>query len=144
MTPTGWLADYLETFPNVDVPCGTCFACCTKGAANHMPQAENGDCVHLEGGKCAIYDKRPVECRSFDCRAFFFCDVDPKGQIGIAVKRWTTELKTPKDHQLVKKLRKAVNRDLEPANAVGLVLHEYFRAGSRSGGVQRDQKQEHP
>lgn len=144
MTPTQWLKDYLETFPEVDVPCGTCFACCTKGAADHMELDEKGDCVHLIGGKCSIYAHRPVECRAFDCRAFFFCNVDPKGHIGEAVKRWTAEYKTPADHQLVKKLSKAVDRDLHPADGVGLVLHEYFRTGSRSRGVQRDQTQEHP
>jgi hypothetical protein len=27
-----------------------------------------GACVHLEGGSCAVYDRRPASCRAYDCR----------------------------------------------------------------------------
>jgi Fe-S-cluster containining protein len=33
-----------------------------------LKHKENGDCIYLEENGCTIYDKRPVICRSFDCR----------------------------------------------------------------------------
>ena len=82
----------------VDVPCGSCNACCRMPhlyaevrdyeradfpeavwqTADDMvptwvpgwvlPKNPDGSCVHLIGGKCAIYERRPRACRTFDCR----------------------------------------------------------------------------
>jgi hypothetical protein len=31
----------------------------------------NGQCVYLDASGCTIYDRRPVLCRSFDCRKHY-------------------------------------------------------------------------
>jgi Fe-S-cluster containining protein len=72
-----------------DVPCKSCSACCRHhlvhlsaadephiaaydtrqvGASRVLKLKENGDCTHLGPGGCTIYDRRPLVCRSFDCR----------------------------------------------------------------------------
>ncbi len=35
-----------------------------------LPHKENGDCIHLTEGGCALFGKpeRPYVCRTFDCR----------------------------------------------------------------------------
>jgi len=82
-----------------DVPCNGCTACCRDRTAvfihainfDDPSQYEtvpytcpvtglhgarlqfqpNGDCVYLDREKgCTIYDRRPMMCRVFDCRAF--------------------------------------------------------------------------
>jgi Fe-S-cluster containining protein len=80
------------------VPCGSCSACCYGHQVPIKPEQgdnimdyiggivrakdpnnpwtwilarkESGACHYLEEqtGKCTIYDKRPVVCRTFDCR----------------------------------------------------------------------------
>jgi Fe-S-cluster containining protein len=76
-----------------DVPCNGCVECC-KGPDRklvvdiqqgmpheivddcwyadgdfHLGNKPNGDCLYLSDAEgCTIYDKRPVECRKFDCR----------------------------------------------------------------------------
>jgi Fe-S-cluster containining protein len=79
-----------------NVPCGSCTACCThlhlhaeiqpeelsafpEAVKNdtiahgwRLPKKDNGECVHLVGGQCSIYERRPRACRDFDCRAYFF------------------------------------------------------------------------
>ena len=37
------------------------------GEASILRLQENGDCYALIDGRCTIYDKRPVVCRTFDC-----------------------------------------------------------------------------
>ena len=32
---------------------------------------DNGDCAFLGESGCTIYDHRPYQCRTFDCRAFY-------------------------------------------------------------------------
>jgi Fe-S-cluster containining protein len=32
---------------------------------------ENGECVYLGSSGCTIYDRRPLLCRSFDCRKHY-------------------------------------------------------------------------
>ena len=72
-----------------DVPCNSCSACCRHhlvhlsaadeanlaaydfrqvGTSRVLRLKDNGDCTHLGPGGCTIYDKRPLVCRSFDCR----------------------------------------------------------------------------
>jgi hypothetical protein len=82
--------------PETAVPCKGCTACCrdnpgiflhpdegddisayqavedanplTGETCYRLAVKENGDCVYLGERGCAIYDSRPVICRSFDCR----------------------------------------------------------------------------
>jgi len=81
------------------VPCGGCTLCCKHeivtlhidegddpslygdgvregiprrpGLAPVLKHKPNGDCFFLGDAGCTIYDKRPVICRSFDCRRAF-------------------------------------------------------------------------
>lgn len=80
------------------VPCGSCTACCRSQLVAVMPEdapnanhyrtrslgkMESGDdvlvlvveadgnCTHLVGGKCEVYDVRPIICRTYDCREQF-------------------------------------------------------------------------
>lgn len=78
------------------VPCGGCSACCraqmvfmTEGddaalydvgpAINPLTgeeglalmQKPNGECVYLDQGRCSIYERAPLVCRTFDCRLAF-------------------------------------------------------------------------
>lgn len=81
----------------VEVPCGTCSACCTSSQFVHvgpdeaetiaripeellfpapgLPRGhrvlgydERGHCPMFVGGGCSIYDHRPRTCRTYDCR----------------------------------------------------------------------------
>ncbi len=75
--------------------CGSCSACCRGELIYLFPQDDltgldvdpdrevvnpvtgnlhrvlrqkpNGDCIHLEAGKCSVYERRPAVCRTFDC-----------------------------------------------------------------------------
>lgn len=73
------------------VPCDGCVACCQKDRIYLKPSMGddprkyvtqvvgnqitllhkgNGDCVYLDRERgCTIWNKRPVVCREFDCRA---------------------------------------------------------------------------
>ena len=82
-----------------DVPCGACSACCTTSHFVHIgPEEtrslariprellfpapglpagtvllgydEHGRCPLLAGGRCSIYEDRPLTCRTYDCRVF--------------------------------------------------------------------------
>ena len=81
------------------MPCHTCTECCKTGQALilHPEQGdnvesyqvcvsahpdtgapvyllatkENGECHYLGPGGCTIYDRRPLLCRSFDCRKHY-------------------------------------------------------------------------
>ena len=33
-----------------------------------LPVQENGDCIHLTGNRCGIYERRPRACSRFNCR----------------------------------------------------------------------------
>ena len=79
--------------PIANVPCNGCTACCRNqvvvlfpehgddltilsrhidlGGAVILMDAENGDCIYLENGKCSVYEHRPAMCRAFDCRDMF-------------------------------------------------------------------------
>jgi Fe-S-cluster containining protein len=79
--------------PFADVPCGSCTLCCERLTPNLTPSEvssgkyplsliegpegpvvamfknpETGGCSMFQGGKCSIYEDRPVACRQFDCR----------------------------------------------------------------------------
>ncbi|MDP9171435.1 MAG: YkgJ family cysteine cluster protein [Acidobacteriota bacterium] len=82
-----------------DVPCNGCIECCRSGQGLflHPDQGDavesyqhrvvtdqatgnsvfllaattNGQCVYLGVSGCTIYDRRPLICRSFDCRKHY-------------------------------------------------------------------------
>lgn len=83
---------------STQVPCGGCTECCRSGqglflhpeqgddvesyrhrtagdgAGNRiylLETAADGACVYLTGSGCAIYHRRPLLCRSFDCRKHY-------------------------------------------------------------------------
>jgi len=90
---------------NVDVPCGTCNACCKSSYFIHiapdesdtlrriprqllfaapglsagnvlMGFDEDGRCPMLVDEKCSIYAHRPQTCRTYDCRVFPAAGID--------------------------------------------------------------------
>jgi uncharacterized protein len=113
--PAGDFADWLDRMrralrerTGMDVPCGTCRACCTSShfvqigpdetetlaaippelhfpapglPAGHrvMGYDARGHCPMLIDGDCSIYAHRPRTCRTYDCRVF--------GAAGIAADR---------------------------------------------------------
>ncbi len=83
---------------NTDVPCDGCTECCRSGQALllHPEQGDDvesyqsrvvagrdgnpvfllattpgGACVYLGPSGCTIYERRPLLCRSFDCRKYY-------------------------------------------------------------------------
>ena len=80
-----------------EVPCGGCTECCRSGQglflhpergddvesyhfqvtadaagnAVYLLATENGACVYLGPSACTIYERRPLLCRSFDCRKHY-------------------------------------------------------------------------
>jgi Fe-S-cluster containining protein len=100
-----WLDD-LRRRSEMDVPCGSCTACCRSSQFVHiepdetealarvpaplrfpapgLPKGhvvlgydEHGHCPMLVDGACAIYEHRPRACRSYDCRVFAASGVTP-------------------------------------------------------------------
>jgi hypothetical protein len=98
------LLDALATGGAMDVPCGTCTACCRSGFFIHIepdevatlrriPKAlrfpapgrpaghvvlgydEHGRCPMLVDDRCSIYEDRPRTCRQFDCRVLAATDL---------------------------------------------------------------------
>ncbi|HET7720760.1 MAG TPA: YkgJ family cysteine cluster protein, partial [Acidimicrobiales bacterium] len=96
--PAGRFSTWLVRI-GVDVPCGTCTACCTSSQFVHIgpderdtlsriPKAllfpapgqpkghvvmgydERGHCPMFVDGACSIYEHRPRTCRTYDCRVF--------------------------------------------------------------------------
>jgi Fe-S-cluster containining protein len=92
----------------VDVPCGTCVACCASSqfvhvapdetdALAHIPHEllfpaprmpaghvllgydEHGRCPMLRDDGCSIYAHRPRTCRTYDCRVFPATGIEPGG-----------------------------------------------------------------
>jgi hypothetical protein len=43
----------------------------TGNAVFLLATEANGQCVYLGAAGCTIYDRRPVLCRSFDCREHY-------------------------------------------------------------------------
>jgi Fe-S-cluster containining protein len=103
--PAGRFSTWLFQI-GVDVPCGTCTACCTSSQFVHIgpderdtlsriPKAllfpapglprgnvvmgydERGHCPMFVDGACSIYDHRPRTCRTYDCRVFPAAGLEP-------------------------------------------------------------------
>jgi Fe-S-cluster containining protein len=99
---SSWLRatlDGLASGQGIDVPCGSCTACCRSAYFIHVapdevetlrriPAAlrfpapglpkghvvmgydERGHCPMLVDDRCSIYEHRPRTCRTYDCRVF--------------------------------------------------------------------------
>jgi uncharacterized protein len=103
--PAGRFSAWLQQI-GVDVPCGTCTACCTSSQFVHIgpeerdtlsriPKAllfpapgqakgnvvmgydERGHCPMFVDGACSIYEHRPRTCRTYDCRVFPAAGLEP-------------------------------------------------------------------
>jgi hypothetical protein len=102
---SSWMAE-VASGDDVDVPCGTCTACCRSSFFIHLepdeqrtiaaiPRAllfpapgrpkghlvlgydERGHCPMLVEDRCSIYDVRPRTCRRYDCRVYAAAGLDP-------------------------------------------------------------------
>jgi uncharacterized protein len=101
-----------------DVPCSGCSACCASSHFVHVRPEEtqtlariprellfkapglpegtmilgydqNGHCPMLVGGKCSIYEHRPLTCRTYDCRVFAAARIAAdKHLISQRTRRW--------------------------------------------------------
>ena len=104
---SSWLARAADPAGGaLDVPCGTCTACCRSSyfihvapdvtdTLRHIPPAllfpapgrpkghrvlgfdERGHCPMLTDAGCSIYEHRPRTCRTYDCRVFTAAGLDP-------------------------------------------------------------------
>jgi uncharacterized protein len=103
--PAGSFSTWLGQV-GVDVPCGSCTACCTssqfvhigpdeRDALSRIPKAllfpapglpkgnvvmgydERGHCPMFVDGACSIYEHRPRTCRTYDCRVFPAAGLEP-------------------------------------------------------------------
>jgi uncharacterized protein len=103
--PAGGFSTWLGQV-GVDVPCGSCTACCTSSQFVHIgpderdtlsriPKAllfpapglpkgnvvmgydERGHCPMFVDGACSIYERRPRTCRTYDCRVFPAAGLEP-------------------------------------------------------------------
>lgn len=94
------MQDAITTGRGMEVPCGTCQACCQSGYFVPVRTTEKttlavipsrllitmpgtssssdqmiaitrkGDCALFRSGMCSVYHKRPQACREYDCRLF--------------------------------------------------------------------------
>jgi hypothetical protein len=48
-------------------PCGECTVCCTTMRVDSIGKATGEPCKALRTDGCAIYAKRPKECKTFQC-----------------------------------------------------------------------------
>ena len=118
---SSWLASMRAAIRSggaMDVPCGTCTACCTSSqfvhiepdehdTLRHVPRAlrvpapgrppghvvlpydEHGRCPMLVDDRCSIYPHRPRTCRRYDCRVFAATGVTPdQPAIAARVREW--------------------------------------------------------
>ncbi|MCB0281250.1 MAG: YkgJ family cysteine cluster protein [Calditrichae bacterium] len=96
-----------KTNRGMDVPCGTCNACCKASYFIHIQPQETstlsaipkellfpapgmpkghmvmgydkeGKCPMLIKDKCSIYNQRPFTCRNYDCRVFNVTGLKPE------------------------------------------------------------------
>ena len=105
---SAWLAAATDPVRrnDLDVPCGTCTACCRSSyfihvgpdetdTLRHIPKQllfpapgrpkghrvlgfdERGHCPMLTDAGCSIYEHRPRTCRSYDCRVFTAAGLSP-------------------------------------------------------------------
>jgi len=165
-----------------DVPCGACNACCRtfhqihirpgeKRARKRLPRdylsvarglppgylllgyTEAGACPVLVGGRCTIYEDRPLVCRTYDCRLYAASGVEPDhAEIAEQVRRWRFEYPWPDDRERQDAVLAAVRFIREtpaclPSEAargqairlatLAVVTHELFLPGATLGMRRR-------
>jgi Fe-S-cluster containining protein len=165
-----------------DVPCGNCNACCRtfhqihlrpgeKRARRRLPKeylsvagrpppgylllgyTEEGACPVLVGGRCTVYEDRPLVCRTYDCRLYAATDVEPdRAEIAEQVGRWRFEYPEAEDRERQEAVLAAVHFIREtpaclPSDAarrqpirlatLAVVTHERFLAGATVGMRRR-------
>ena len=120
------------------VPCGDCCACCSTShfvhvgpdeadALAHLPREltfpapglpagqvllgydQRGRCPMLgDGGRCTIYEHRPLTCRTYDCRVFAAAGVAAdREEIARRVRRWRFACPAPRDGDELAAVRSA-------------------------------------
>jgi hypothetical protein len=124
---------------DMDVPCGTCSACCTSSQFVHVAPEDiearrripeellfpapglpdghlimghdaRGHCPMLVDGRCSIYDARPRTCRTYDCRVFAAAGVAPSDQPDIAAQVQTWTVEPDEgDEALLDRIRATVD-----------------------------------
>jgi len=119
---SAWLADVRAAIRSggaMDVPCGTCTACCTGSqfvhvgpdetdALAHIPAEllfpapglpdghvvlgydDRGHCPMLVDGRCSIYDHRPRTCRTYDCRVLVAAGFADDEDVPVEISRRAT------------------------------------------------------
>jgi uncharacterized protein len=165
-----------------DVPCGSCNACCRtfhqihlrpgeKRARKRLPKeylsvarglppgylllgyTETGACPVLIGGRCTIYEDRPLVCRTYDCRMYAATGVAPdRPDIAVQVWRWRFSYPAAEDRELQDAVLAAVSFIREqpaclPSDAarrqpirvatLAVAVHEKFRPGATVGVRRR-------
>ncbi len=164
------------------VPCGSCNACCRtfhqlhlrpgeKQARRRLPKeylsvarglppgylllgyTEGGACPVLVGGRCTIYEDRPLVCRTYDCRMYAATGVAPdRPEIAEQVRRWRFSHPTAADRRLHEAVLAAVRFIREcpqclPSDAarrqpirvatLAIAAHEKFLQGATVGRRRR-------
>jgi hypothetical protein len=102
------------------VPCDGCTACCRSGLDIELQKLETGEgldtfekdgirwlrrnsdgsCIHFVEGRCAVYSRRPISCRTYDCRdravaGLLHSPMDvPANEV---IMSWMQETKTKED-----------------------------------------------
>ena len=62
---------------------------------------ESGACPVLIGGRCTIYEDRPLVCRTYDCRMYAATGVTPdRAEIAAQVRRWRFGYRSAEDRAL--------------------------------------------
>jgi len=165
-----------------DVPCGSCNACCRtfhqihlrpgeKRARRRLPReylsvapglppgylllgyTEEGACPVLVGGRCTVYEDRPLVCRTYDCRLYAATGVQPdRAEIAGQVRRWRFEYPHAEDRERQEAVLAAVHFIREtsaclPSEAarrqpirlatLAVVTHGMFLAGATVGMRRR-------
>jgi uncharacterized protein len=121
----------------IDMPCGDCCACCATSHFVHVGPGEarslsriprellfpapgyppgtlvvgydrDGRCPMLDGGRCSIYEDRPLTCRTYDCRVFAAAGIDAdRDAITRQSRRWEFELSAHEDRDQHRAVRAA-------------------------------------
>jgi Fe-S-cluster containining protein len=178
---TATLDTLLRDVP-ADVPCGPCNACCRtchqihlrpgeKRARKRLPKeyltvarglppgylllgyTEDGACPVLIGGRCTIYEDRPLVCRTYDCRLYAATGVEPdRAEIAVQVRRWRFTYPGEEDRErqeaVLAALRfiretpsclpgEAARRQPIRLATLAVVAHELFRPGATRGARRR-------
>ena len=165
-----------------DVPCGPCNACCRtfhqlhlrpgeRRARKLLPKeylsfapglppgylvlgyTERGACPVLVGGRCTIYEDRPLVCRTYDCRLYAATGVEAdRAEIAEQVRRWRFAYLAPEDRELhdavlaaVRFIRatpaclpsEAARRQPIRVATLAVVSHDRFLPGATSGRRRR-------